>query len=58
MYFVQILAANNRAIGNGDTKNVEIMVPLKYLSNFWRTPEMPLINCEGSLELKWSKDLF
>ena len=26
--------------------NVEIMVPLKYLSNFWRTLEMPLINCE------------
>ena len=25
--------------------NVEIMVPLKYLSNFWRTLEMPLINC-------------
>ena len=22
------------------------MVKLKYLSNFWRTPEMPLINCE------------
>ena len=27
-------------------KNVEIFVPLKYLSNFWRTLEMPLINCE------------
>ena len=27
------------------TKNVEIMVPIKYLSNFWRTLEMPLINC-------------
>ena len=24
-------------IGNNGTKNVEIMVPLKYLSNFWRT---------------------
>ena len=31
------------------------MVPLKYLYNFWRTPEMPLINCETSLHLKWSK---
>ena len=29
--------------------NVEIMVPLKYLSNFWRTLEMPLINCEVEL---------
>ena len=36
--------------GNG-TKNVEIMVSLKYLSNFWRTLEMPLINCEVNLIL-------
>ena len=41
---------------NGDTKDVKIMVPLKYLSNFWRTLEMPLINCEISLQLKWSKN--
>ena len=34
--------------------NVEIMVPLKYLSNFWRTLEMPLINCEVELILNWS----
>ena len=30
------------------------MVPLKYLSNFWRTLEMPLINCEANLILTWS----
>ena len=36
------------------TKNVEIMVPLKYLSNFWRTLEMPLINCEINLILTLS----
>ena len=41
--------------GNNNTKNVEIMVPLKYLSNFWRTLEMPLINCEINLHLNWSK---
>ena len=35
-------------------KDVEIMVPLKYLSNFWRTLKMPLINCEVSLFLTWS----
>ena len=35
----------------GNTKNVEIIVPLKYLSNFWRTLQMPLINCEGNLIL-------
>ena len=35
-------------------KNLEIMVPLKYLSNFWRTLEMPLINCEVNLILTGS----
>ena len=35
-------------------KDVEIMVPLKYLCNFRRTLEMPLINCEVSLILTWS----
>ena len=32
------------------------MVPLKYLSNFWRTLEMPLINCKISPRLKWSRN--
>ena len=41
-------------IGNDGTKDVEIIVPLKYLSNFWRTLEMPLINCELNLILTWS----
>ena len=41
---------------NGNTKDVEMIVPLKYLSNFWRTLEMLLINCEVKLELIWSKD--
>ena len=40
--------------GNDGIKDVEIMVPLKYLSNFWRTSEMPLINCEVNLILTWS----
>ena len=35
-------------------KDVEIMVPLKYLSNFWRTLEMPLVNSEVNLILTWS----
>ena len=35
-------------------KDVETMVPLKYLSNFWRTLELPLINCEVNLILTWS----
>ena len=41
----QIVADNNNGNIAGRV-DVEIMVPLKYLSNFWRTPEMPLINCE------------
>ena len=41
---------------DGNTKDVEIIVPLKYLSNFWRTLEMPLTNCEVNLILIWSKD--
>ena len=36
---------------DGNTKHVEIMVPLKYLSNFWRILEMPSINCEVNLIL-------
>ena len=41
-------------IRDNGTKDVEITVPLKYLSNFWRTLEMPLINCEVNLILTWS----
>ena len=41
--------------GSTGTKAVQIMVPLKYLSNFWRTLEMPLMNCEINLIfLTWS----
>ena len=32
---------------------VKIAVPLKYLSNFWRSLEMPLINYKAELSLKW-----
>ena len=39
------------ATGNDGTKFIEIMTPLKYLSNFWRTLEIPLINCEVNLIL-------
>ena len=49
----------NQDIGQGNKKtkkNLEIVVPLKYLSNFWRSLDMPLINCEISLTLTWSKN--
>ena len=39
---------------NNGTKNVNIVVLLKYVSNFWRTLEMLLINCEINLILTWS----
>ena len=44
--------------GDDGKKDVEIMVPLKYLSNFWRTLEMSLINCEVNLILTWSSTCF
>ena len=40
--------------GDDGTEDVKIMVPLKYLSNFWKALEMPLINCEINLFLTWS----
>ena len=42
--------------GHDGTKNVEIMVPLKNLSNFWRILEMPLINCEINVYLNWPEE--
>ena len=42
---------------NGNIEDVEIIVPLKYLSNFWRTLERPLINCKVSLILTCSRDI-
>ena len=36
--------------------NVKVVVPLKYLSNFFRSLEMPLINCKIKLNLTWKKE--
>ena len=38
------------------TKTIKLAIPLKYLGNFWRALNMPLISCEVSLELKWNKN--
>ena len=38
---------------NGAKNGVKIAVPLKYLSNFLKSLEMPLINCKVELSLKW-----
>ena len=50
----QTVVDNNNNGNVAGRVDVEIMVPLKYLSNFWRTLEMPLINCEVELILDWS----
>ena len=45
---------NSTDLESFKSKDVETIMLLKHLSNFWRTLEMPLINCEVNLILKWS----
>ena len=56
---------NTYNVGAGDAgydankvgKNkTEVVIPLKHLSNFWRSLNIPLINCEVELILTWSKN--
>ena len=47
--FKSKIKITGNTLSAGNTKDVEIMVSLKYLSNFLRTLEMPLINCEVNL---------
>ena len=51
-YKIKIMGKTPNA---GNTKNAQIAVPLKYLSNFWITSEMPLINSKINLILTWSE---
>ena len=46
---------NGVAHNNLTKNNVKIVVPLKYLSSFWRSLNIPLINCEVELILNWFK---
>ena len=39
-----------------DKQDIELAIPLKYLGNFWRALNIPLISCEVFLELKWNKN--
>ena len=41
---------------DNNVNNVKLVVPLKYVSNFFRSLEMPLVNCKIDLELPWHKD--
>ena len=43
-------------VGEDEKEDVEIAIPLKYLGNFWRSLDMPLINCEITLILSWYKE--
>ena len=54
-YNVNARAAGYDANKEG-TQIIELAIPLKYLGNFWRALNIPLISCEVSLELKWNKN--
>ena len=41
---------------DNNVNNVKLVVPLKYVINFFRLLEMPLVNCKIDLELTWHKD--
>ena len=41
---------------DNNVNNVKLVVPLKYVSIFFRSLEMPLVNCKIDLELTWHKD--
>ena len=43
-------------VNKNGTQEVELAIPLKYLGNFWRALNIPLISCEVSLESKWDKN--
>ena len=44
--------------GNITKRSVKVVVPLKYLNNFFRSLEMPLINCKIKLNLTWKKEVY
>ena len=50
------LLDNPDIVNNVARRNLNIVVPLKYLSNFFRSLEMPLINCKIKLNLTWKKE--
>ena len=54
-YKVELLG-NPVLDGNIAKRSLKVVVPLKYLSNFFRSLEMPLINCKIKLNLTWKKE--
>ena len=58
-YEIKLLGNVTEVAGNAagvKRLNVKIVVPIKYLSNFFRSLEMPLINCKIKLNLTWKKE--
>ena len=43
-------------VNKNGKQEIGLAIPLKYLGNFWRALNIPLISCEVSLELKWNKN--
>ena len=57
-YKAALLGKTTNAVNNTNSsvKNAKIIVPWKYLSNIWRSLEMPLINWKVYIELNWIED--
>ena len=55
-YNVDAVAQGYDVNKNG-TQEIELAIPLKYLGNFWRALNIPLISCEVFLELKWNENV-
>ena len=53
----KVSSLGNPVVANNIARiNVKVVVPLKYLSNFFRSLEMPVINCKIKLNLTWKKE--
>ena len=50
------IANPNYDVNRSGKSDVELVISLKYLGNFWRALNMPLISCPVFLELKWDKN--
>ena len=50
------VGAGGYDVNKNGTQEIELAIPLKYLGNFWRALNIPLISCEVFLELKWNKN--
>ena len=57
-YKSALVGKTKDAVGNTNSsvEDAKIVIPSKYLSNFWKSLEMSLINCKVDLELNWIED--